>query len=136
MNVSESGNFIGRPFVKPLSHCLSCPVCLSVCLSVCNFGVLWPNGWTDPDKTWQAGRPRLWPRCVRWGPSHPLRKGHSPQFSANVCCGQTAAWIKMKLFTEVGLGPGHIVLDGSQFPLPKGAQLPQFSAHICCVQMA
>jgi len=28
----------------------------------------------------------------------------------------------MKLGTEVGLGPGHIVLDGTQVPLPKGAQ--------------
>jgi len=30
--------------------------CLSVCLScpVCNVGVLWPNGWTDPDEKWHA----------------------------------------------------------------------------------
>ena len=25
------------------------------------------------------------------------KKGHSPQFLANVCCGQTAGWIKMAL---------------------------------------
>ena len=37
---------------------------------------------------------------------------------------------------QVGLGPGHIVLDGDPAPLPKGAQLPQFSAHTCCGQMA
>ena len=31
----------------------------------------------------------------------------------------------MKLGTEVGLGPGHIVLDGDRAPLPKKrAQLP------------
>jgi len=35
---------------------------------------------------------------------------------------------------KVGLGPGHIVLDGD--PAPKGAHLPQFSAHVCCCQMA
>ena len=29
-----------------------------------------------------------------------------------VYCGQTVEWIKMKLGKEVGLGPGHIVLDG------------------------
>jgi len=29
-----------------------------------------------------------------------------------VYCGQTVAWIKMKLGMQVGLGPGHIVLDG------------------------
>ena len=33
-----------------------------------------------------------------------------PQFSAHVYCGQTAAWIKMKLGMEVGLGPDLIVL--------------------------
>jgi len=52
--------------------CLS--VCLS-CLSVCNVGVLWPNGWTDQDETWRAGRPRSWPHCVRWGHSSPLSGG-------------------------------------------------------------
>jgi len=25
---------------------------------------------------------------------------------------------------QIGLGPGHIVLDGNPAPLPKGAQLP------------
>ena len=33
-----------------------------------------------------------------------------PQFSAHFYCGQTAAWIKMSLGTEVGLGPDDIVL--------------------------
>jgi len=28
----------------------------------------------------------------------------------------------MKLGTQVGLGPGHIVLDGDPAPLPKGAE--------------
>ena len=40
------------------------------------------------------------------------RKGTEPQFSAHVYCGQTATWIKMPLGMAVGLGPGHIVLDG------------------------
>ena len=31
-------------------------------------------------------------------------------------CGQTVGWIKMKLGTEIGLGPGHIVLDGDRAP--------------------
>ena len=36
-------------------------------------------------------------------------------------------WIKMKLGMEVGLGPGHIVLDGDPAPLPKnGAEPPNF----------
>jgi len=68
--------------------------------------------------------------CVRSGPSSPAQKGAepSPQFLAHVCCGQTAAWIKMPLGMEVGLGPGHIVRDGDSVPLSKkGAQPPIFS---------
>ena len=33
-----------------------------------------------------------------------------------VYCGQTVGWIKMKLGTVVGLGPGHILLDGDSAP--------------------
>jgi len=42
----------------------------------------------------------------------------------------------MTLGVEVGLGPGHNVLDGDPAapPSPKG-QSPKFSAHICCGQM-
>jgi len=43
-------------------------------------------------------------------PAPPPTEGHSPQFSARVCCGQTAGWTKMPLGREIGLGPGHIVL--------------------------
>jgi len=43
----------------------------------------------------------------------PPRNGHSsPHFSAHVYCGQTIGWIKMSLSTEIGLGPGYIVLHG------------------------
>jgi len=36
-----------------------------------------------------------------------------------------AAWIKMPLGMEVGLGPGDFVLDGDPAPLPqKGAEPP------------
>jgi len=34
-------------------------------------------------------------------------------------------WIKMKLGTDVGLGPGDTVLDGDLAP-PSGAQPPIF----------
>jgi len=61
---------------------------------------------------------------------HPQKRGHSPQFSANVYCGQTAEWIKMPRGTEVNLGPGDVVLDGVAHP-PKGAQPPPpFSVHV------
>jgi len=47
-------------------------------------------------------------------PAPPLLKGHSPQYSANVRCGQTAGWTKMPLGMEAGLGPGDFVFDGDQ----------------------
>jgi len=101
------------------------------CLSVCDFGVLWPNGWTNQDETWHAGRPRPWPHCVRWGPSSPPPKGHSPQFSAHICCGQMAAWIKMPLGMDLGLGPGDFCVRwGYRSPSPKRGWNPQISAHV------
>ena len=42
----------------------------------------------------------------------------------------------MALGMEVGVGPGHIVLDGDQFPSAKKGQRPQFSAHLYCGQTA
>jgi len=54
-----------------------------------------------------------------------------------VHCGQTVEWIKMKLCTQVGLGPGHTALDRGPAPLPQKVRAPpQFLAHICCSQMA
>ena len=42
-------------------------------------------------------------------------------------------WIKMKLGTEVGLGPGYIVLDGDVAPPERGtAPLPTFRPFVYC----
>jgi len=41
----------------------------------------------------------------------------------------------MALGMELGLGPGHIVLDGDP-ALQKRGQSPQFLAHVCCGQTA
>jgi len=91
----------GRPFVKQFALCHQTIVCLS--------GVLWPNGWMDPNEIWHAGRPRPWPHCVWWEP---------PQFSAHICCGQMAGLIKTPLGTEVGLSPGDLMLDRDPAPPP------------------
>jgi len=54
-----------------------------------------------------------------------------------VYCGQTAVgWIKMKLGMQVGLGRGHILLDGDPAPPPPKRHSPQFLANICCGQIA
>jgi len=108
----------GRPFVKQFALCYR-TVVSPVFLSVCDVCVLWPNGWMDQDETWRGGRPQPRPHYVKWQPSSSPNKGHSPQFSACVCCGQTAGWIKMPLGMEVGLGPGDIVLDGDPAPPPQ-----------------
>ena len=122
--------------VRFLSVCLSC---LSV-PSVCDVRALWPNGWTDQDETWHADRPRPWPHCVRWGPSSPPPKGHSPRpifgpylLRPNGCMNQDAT----------GYGARHqpsrlYVRWGPRSTLPKkGTEPPpQFSAHFCCGQTA
>jgi len=85
---------------SPCAICqLSCLSCLSVRLSVCNVRALWPNGWTDQNETWHAGRPRPWPHCVRWGPSSPSPKGAQPspifgpyQLRPNDCMDQDVTW--------------------------------------------
>ena len=48
-------------------------------------------------------------------------------------CSQAAGSIKMPLGREVGIGPGHIVLDGNPpAPPPKGHT--PFLAHVHCGQ--
>jgi len=49
-----------------------------------------------------------------------------------VHCGQTVGRIKMELGMRVGLGPGHIVLDGDPAPPPPKKHSPKFLTHICC----
>jgi len=127
---------LGRPFVKRFALCYRTLVCLSVChilscLPDCNVGILWPNGRMNQDETWHK---------VGLGPGHIVLdgdpgprppKGHSPQFSAHICCGQIARWIKMLLGRKVCINPSDIVLDGdSAPPSPKRGQSPQFSAHV------
>jgi len=84
------------------------------------------------------GRPRPGHIVLHGNPApHPKHGQAAPQFSAHVCCGQTAGWINMPFGMEVDLGPGHTVSDGTQLPpLPgKGHSSPLFSAHVYCGQM-
>ena len=89
------------------------------------------------DATWYGGRPLPTQDCVRYGPSYPQKRAHPPtEFLAHVYCGQMAGWIKMELGMDVGISPGHIVLDGDPALLPKRGRSPQLSAHIYCGQTA
>jgi len=98
----------------------------------------------DENATWYRSRPQPRRLCVRWGHSPLPQKGLSlPQFSAHVYCGQMAAWIKMPLDTEVGLGlrdrglrEREIVLDGDPAPPSLKGHSPQFSANVRCGQTA
>jgi len=69
-------------------------------------------------------------------PAPPPPKGHSHQFSAHICCGQIAGWIKMTLGMEVGLGPGDCVRWGPSSPPQTGIRfrvpLPNFRP-VCIV---
>jgi len=79
---------------------------------------------------------------VGLGPGHivldgdpaPPPKGAQPQFSAHICCGQMAGWIKMPLGMQVGLVPGDFVTWGPSSPPKKGGRAPQFSADFYCGQ--
>ena len=111
---------------------LPCPVC-----PVCNVGVLWPNCWTDQDGTWHACRPRPGHIALGGDLAPPSPKGHSPQFSAHICCGQIAAWIKMPLGMELGLGLGDSILGGDPaLPFQKrggGAEPPPTKNFGACL---
>ena len=81
----------------------------------------------DPPPPSKKGS-RSRPHRARRGSSSPTQKGAQlpPQFSAYVYCGQTAVCIRIPLDTEVGLGPGDVVIDGVPALPLKGAQLPSF----------
>jgi len=64
------------------------------------------------DATWHAGSLGPGHTVLGRDPAPPPPKGHSPQLSAHICCGQMAAWIKMPMGMQLGLGPGDFVLDG------------------------
>ena len=92
--------------------------------------LLWTNRWMDQDATLIGTEVDLDPgHIVLHADPAPQKKAYSsPQFSAHVCCGQMAGWIKMPLRVEVGLGTGNLLLDGDPAPLPKrgGALSPIF----------
>jgi len=113
----------------PKGH--SSPLIFGPCL-------LWPNGWMDHDAAWCGGRPRPWPRCVRWGPK-PASNGHSPPLNywpMSVTLLWPSSWMDQDA-TWYGCRPWlrrHCIIWGPSSPkLPKGHSLT-FLAHVCCGQ--
>ena len=109
------------------------------------------NRWSLPTKPTAApvcrtalSSTNCWYRGQNWTWVMSLKptqtKCFAPLSCLSVCnvgvCGPTVGWIKMKLGKELGLGPGHTVLDGTQLPPPKKGHSPKFSAHVCCGQTA
>ena len=130
----------GRPFVKWFALCYRTVVC--PVLSVCDVGVVWPNGLTDQDETWYAGRPRPWPHCVRSGPSSHSPKGTQPPIFGpyplrpNACIDQDSTWYGGRP------RPGATLCSmGTPLPLPKRGRAPLKKlgpclAHVYCGQTA
>ena len=90
----------------------------------------------NQDETWHAGRPLPGHIVLDGDPPLPPQRGTAPQFSAHVCCGQMAGWIKMPLGMEVGLDPSDLVLDGDPYSSPpqKGGQSPPIFGP--CLQLS
>jgi len=121
-----------------MAGCTKMPLGMEVGLSPGDFVLDVPKKWAEPPP------PNFWPMFIvakrldgsikmalsseigfspgnivlDGDPAPSPKRGQSPQFSAHVCCSQTAAWIKMPLGMEVGLCPGDIVLDGDSAFLP------------------
>jgi len=113
----------GRPFVKRFALCYRSVVSvLSVTLVYCGQTV----GRIKTKLGTQVGLGHGHTALDRDPPTPPL-KGHNPQFSAHICYGQMASWIKMPL------GPGDFVLDVDPAPPSQKGDDPQiFGPCLLC----
>jgi len=100
--------------------------------------VLWPNGWTDQDGTWNGCGPWPRPHCARWGTSSPPQKGaESPIFVPFLL--SSNCWMNHdnSLAWRWALVQATLSHCGRWGPIPsprKGAEPPpQFSAHFYCL---
>ena len=103
-----AANIFGRPFryaIGELSVLSVCLTCLSVTLMYCGQTV----GWIKMKLGMEVGPV---PAIVLDGDPAPLQKGHSHQFRPMSVVAKRLDGSGMPDGTEVGLGPGDIVLDG------------------------
>ena len=90
----------------------------------------------DQDSIGHGAGPWSRPHFSRWGPSSLSQKGGRAPIFGHVYCGQTAAWIKMPLGMEGGLGLHDILLDGDPAPSRLKGHIPQLLANVRCGQTA
>jgi len=127
-----------QSFLERFALCcgpLSCLYVSSV-VFVCDVGILWPNGWTNQDETWQGGRPRTWPHCVRWRPCSPSHKGaQPPNFWPISVAAKWLDGLRSHLARWYDSAPST-VLDGNPAPLPEKGAEPPILAHFYSRQTA
>ena len=115
----------GRPFVKRFALYVivllpaACPVCLS-CLSASLV-------YCGQTVRWHGCRLRPRPHCVRWGPSSPPQKGHSPNFRPMSVVAKRLDGLRCHLVRSYRLRPQprRRARWGPRSP-KTGAQHPQF----------
>jgi len=94
--------------------------------------LLYPNSWMDQYATWYGGKLRPRRRCVRWGPSSPLKGAQLPVFGPcllwpNGWMDEDATW-----YISRPQPRPHCVRLGSSSPRERGTAAPVFSAHVYC----
>jgi len=99
-----------------------------------------PHGWMHQGATWYGGRPQSRGLCVRWGPSHPPKRGAElPPPIFGPCLLWPNGWVDQS-GTWHGGRPWprpHGARWGLSSPLQKGGRAPpKFAAHLYCDQTA
>jgi len=118
----NSTSIYGRRCKTPQCTHLSSHFCISS-TSINLIRALWPNGWTDQDETWQAGRPRPGHAVLDGNPAPLPKKGAEPPIFGpyllwpNGCMDRDATWY--------GARPRPRRLCVKWGPSP-----PKFSAHV------
>jgi len=85
---------------------------------------LWPNGWMHQDATWCGGRPQPRRLCVRWAPSYPPLKGHSPNFLALSVVAKRLYGLRCHLVWSKVTVQATLCSMKTQLPAEKRAHLP------------
>jgi len=97
-------SYLGRKLINYMQKGIFCPIAQNF-LQVNPYfhGIIFRPQWPLPIALIISGL---------WSLKFLAIENMPPHFLAHVSYGQMAGWIRIPLGTEVGLGPGDIVLDG------------------------